>query len=98
MRHCLEDSVRILPLKDNDMSEALRLKIGKQSLRGSAGLKSLGFINDERFDAALGELEILKLRSIFIILTTYSLKIVVFPSTLKCTIISSQLWRSVEQE
>lgn len=53
VRYCLEDSVRVQPLKDNDTPEALRLTIGKPGL-----LDSLAFIHDERFDASLGESEI----------------------------------------
>lgn len=56
VRHCLEDSVRIQPLKENndiDKPEALRLTIGKPGL-----LDSLAFIHDERFDAPLGEMDI----------------------------------------
>ncbi|KAI3397078.1 hypothetical protein diail_11220 [Diaporthe ilicicola] len=56
VRHCLEDSVRVQPLKENNDSEtpeALRLTIGKPGL-----LDSLAFIHDERFDAPLGEMEI----------------------------------------
>lgn len=53
VRHCLEDSVRVQTLKDNDTPEALRLTIGKPGL-----LDSLAFIHDERFDATLGEMEI----------------------------------------
>lgn len=53
VRHCLEDSVRIQTLKENDTPEALRLTIGKPGL-----LDSLAFIHDERFDATLGEMEI----------------------------------------
>lgn len=56
VRYCLEDSVRVQPLKDNneaDSPEALRLTIGKPGL-----LDSLAFIHDERFDAPLGEMEI----------------------------------------
>lgn len=53
VRHCLEDSVRVQPLKSDDTPEALRLTIGKPGL-----LDSLAFIHDERFDATLGEMEI----------------------------------------
>ncbi|KAJ0122144.1 reducing polyketide synthase [Diaporthe amygdali] len=56
VRYCLEDSVRVQPLKENndtDTPEALRLTIGKPGL-----LDSLAFIHDERFDAPLGEMEI----------------------------------------
>ena len=53
VRYCLEDSVRVQTLKDNDTPEALRLTIGKPGL-----LDSLAFIHDERFDAPLGEMEI----------------------------------------
>ena len=53
VRYCLEDSVRVQSLKDNDTSEALRLTIGKPGL-----LDSLNFIHDERFDAPLGEMEV----------------------------------------
>lgn len=56
VRYCLEDSVRVQPLKENndsDKPEALRLTIGKPGL-----LDSLAFIHDERFDAPLGEMEI----------------------------------------
>lgn len=56
VRYCLEDSVRVQPLKENHDSEtpeALRLTIGKPGL-----LDSLAFIHDERFDAPLGEMEI----------------------------------------
>lgn len=56
VRYCLEDSVRVQTLKENnegDALEALRLTIGKPGL-----LDSLAFIHDERFDAPLGEMEI----------------------------------------
>lgn len=53
MRYCLEDSIHEQLLKDEDRPEALRLTIGKPGL-----LDSLSFIHDDRFDAALGEMEI----------------------------------------
>ena len=53
VRYCLEDSVRVQPLKDDNTPEALRLTIGKPGL-----LDSLAFIHDERFDAPLGEMEV----------------------------------------
>ncbi|KAK0728741.1 phenolpthiocerol synthesis polyketide synthase ppsB [Lasiosphaeria miniovina] len=54
VRYCLEDSVRVQPLKSEDApAEALRLTIGKPGL-----LDSLAFIHDERFDVPLGDMEI----------------------------------------
>jgi zearalenone synthase (highly reducing iterative type I polyketide synthase) len=53
MRYCLEDSIHEQLLKDEDRPEAFRLTIGKPGL-----LDSLSFIHDDRFDAALGEMEI----------------------------------------
>lgn len=53
MAYCLEDSIQVQPLKDEERPEALRLTIGKPGL-----LDSLSFIHDDRFDAALGETEI----------------------------------------
>jgi zearalenone synthase (highly reducing iterative type I polyketide synthase) len=55
VRYCLEDSVSVQPLKneDEDGSEALRLTIGKPGL-----LDSLAFIHDERFDTAMDDMEI----------------------------------------
>lgn len=53
VRFCLEDSVQVRPLRESDMSEALRLTIGKPGL-----LDSLAFIHDERFDTPLKEMEI----------------------------------------
>lgn len=53
VRYCLEDSIRVQPLKHNKPPEALRLTIGKPGL-----LDSLAFIHDERFDIPLGEMEV----------------------------------------
>lgn len=53
VRYCLEDSVRVQTLKENDTPEALRLTIGKPGL-----LDSLAFIHDERFDNTLGDMEV----------------------------------------